>query len=159
MWAWAAIFWRFHGPLDGAVVAQDRRPLVLEPGGGRVHLGAYLSCDRILPALEEELDLGDVGPVVGPGDRLDARPLAALDVEEEAGPPQRAFALADVERACAEPEEATDEVHRLVDARRRGMRSEEPAAIVRSFPRRSTRGKSSVRVMRMYGLSSLSRTL
>ena len=87
----------------------------------------------LLAALEEQLDLLDVGPVGVLRDRLDARALAALDVVQEARPLEGALALPDVDRAGPEREQAADEVHRLVDARRRGVRPEVAAAVGRQL--------------------------
>ncbi len=61
---------------------------------------------------------------------VDARPLAALDVIQQARPLERADAVDDVDRARPEREQATDQVHRLVDTRCRSVRTEVPAAVV-----------------------------
>ena len=108
--------------------------------------------ERLLAALEEQLDLGDVGAVVVLRDRLDARALAALDVVQQARPLEGALAVLDVDRAGPEREEPPDEVHRLVDARwpRRTARSSGCRRST-SLRVRSTRGKSSPRVILMYG--------
>ena len=63
-------------------------------------------------------------------DRLDARALAALDVIEQTRPLERPLAVPDVDRAGPEREQPTDQVHRLVDARRRGVRPEVATAVV-----------------------------
>ena len=120
-----------HRPLDRAdLVAQGGRPLVVGPLRGGFHLGRQAGHERLLAALEEELDLGDVAAVGLLRDRLDAGALAALDVVEQAGPGEGPLALADVDRAGPEREEAPDEVHRLVDRRGRGVRPEVAAAVV-----------------------------
>jgi hypothetical protein len=125
-----------HRPLDRPhLVAQDGRPLVLGLPRGLLHLATQLSHQRRLAALQEELDLGDVGPVGRLPDRLDAGALAALDVVEEARPPEGSLALPDVDRAGPEGEEAADQVHRLVDAARRGVGAEVAAAVGVQLPR------------------------
>ena len=108
--------------------------VLLAVGRGR-HLAPERLDQRLLATLEEQLDLLDVRAVVGLGDRLDARALAALDVVEQAGPLQRALAVLDVDRAGPEREQPPDEVHRLVDARRRGVRPEVPTAVVDELAR------------------------
>ena len=119
-----------HRPLDRPHLVPHRgRPLVVGSPGGRLHLAAQLADERLLAALEEELDLGDVGAVGLLRDGLDAGALAALDVVEQAGPAQGPLALPDVDRAGAEREEAPDQVHRLVDAAGRGVRAEVAAAV------------------------------
>ena len=97
------------------------------------HLRAQRLDERLLAALEEQLDLLDVGAVVGLGDGLDAGALAALDVVQQAGPLERPLAVLDVDRAGPEREQPPDEVHRLVDARRRGVRTEVAAAVGRQL--------------------------
>jgi hypothetical protein len=127
---------RLHRPLDGAdLVAKRGRSLELELPGGVGHLGAERDHQRLLPALEEQLHLGDVRPVGRPVDRLDAGTLAALDVIEQAGPLQGALALADVDRAGPEREQPPDEVHGLVHARGGGIRAEVAAAVVGQLAR------------------------
>ncbi len=111
--------------LGGALV-------VLTVRGGR-HLAPEGLDQRLLATLEEELDLFDVRAVVGLGDRLDARALAPLDVIEETGALQRPLAVVDVDRAGPEREEPADQVHRLVDARCRGIRPEVAAPVVRQL--------------------------
>ena len=91
--------------------------------------------ERLLATLEEELDLVDVGAIGVLGDRRDAWALAALDVIQEARPLERADAVLDVDRAGPEREEPADEVHRLVDARRRRVRPEVPTAVVDELAR------------------------
>ncbi len=119
-----------HRPLDGAhLVPQDPRPFVLRALRGLLHLAPELPDEGLLAPLEEQLHLGDVGPVGVLPDGLDAGTLAALDVVEQAGPPEGPLAVADVERAGPEREEAADQVHRLVDAARRGVRTEVPAPV------------------------------
>ena len=66
-------------------------------------------------------------------DGLDARALTALDVVEQARSSERAFAVLDVDRAGPEREQAADEVHRLVDRARAGVRPEVAAAVVRQL--------------------------
>ena len=125
-----------HRPLDGTdLVADGRRRLVLGPLGGGGHLALEGGHERLLAALEEQLDLGDVGAVVILRDGLDARALAALDVVEQAGPLERPLAVPDLDRAGPEREEAADEVHRLVDAGRGRVRPEVAAAVVGELPR------------------------
>ena len=120
-----------HRPLDRPdLVAQDGGPLVVGPLGGARHLGAEGLDQGLLATLEEELDLLDVLPVVVLRDGRDARALAALDVIEEARSLEGAHAVLDVDRAGPEREEPADEVHRFVDARRRGVRPEVAAAVV-----------------------------
>ena len=125
-----------HRPLDGPdLVAQDGGTLVVGPLGRGTHLDPERLHERLLAALEEELDLLDVGAIGVLRDRLDARALAALDVIQEARPLERADAVLDVDRAGPEREQPADEVHRLVDARRRGVRPEVPAAVVDELAR------------------------
>ncbi len=125
-----------HRPLDGPdLVAQDGRPLVLGALGGDRHLHLERLDQRLLATLEEQLDLLDVGPVVVLRDRRDARTLAALDVIQEARPLEGAHAVLDVDRAGPEREQPADEVHRFVDARRRGVRPEVAAAVVDELAR------------------------
>ena len=125
-----------HRPLDGAdLVAQGRGALVLGPLGGGGHLASERLDQRLLATLEEQLDLLDVGPVGVLGDGRDARALAALDVVQEARPLERPDAVLDVDRAGPEREEPADQVHRLVDARRRGVRPEVAAAVVDELAR------------------------
>ncbi len=123
-----------HRPLDGPdLVAQHGGPLVLGPLGGVGHLAGERLDERLLAALEEELHLLDVGAVGVLRDRLDARALAALDVVQEAGPLEGPLAFLDLDRAGPEREQPADEVHRLVDARRRGVRPEVAAAVGRQL--------------------------
>ena len=130
----AAIFWlSIVRSIARTLSRSDGRPLVLGPLGGVVHLAREGLDERLLAALEEQLDLLDVGAVGVLGDRLDARALAALDVVQEAGPLEGALALLDLDRAGPEREQPSDEVHRLVDARRRGVRPEVAAAVVRQL--------------------------
>ena len=86
-------------------------------------------------ALEEEHDLLDVAPVVGPFDGLDAGSLAALDVVQQTGSLERALPFPDLDGAGTEREDAPDEVHRLVDAARGGVRAEVAAAVVGQLAR------------------------
>ena len=121
----------FHRPLDRPdLVAQDGRPLVLRALGRGAHLVVEGLDQRFLATLEEQLDLLDVGPIGVLRDRLDAGALAALDVVEQAGSLERPLAVLDVDRAGPEREQPPDEVHRLVDAGRRGVRPEVAAAVV-----------------------------
>ncbi len=53
---------------------------------------------------------------------------------EQTGPLQRPLALADVDGAGPEREEAPDEVHRLIDAGGRGVRAEVAAAVSGQLP-------------------------
>ena len=130
----AAIFCDFHRPLDGPdLVPQGRRPLELQPVGGGLHLAPEGLRDRLLAALEEQLDLVDVGAVGGLVDGLDAGALAALDVVQQARPLEGPLALPDVDGAGPEREQAPDEVHRLVHAAGRGVRPEVAAAVVREL--------------------------
>ena len=127
----AAIFWlSIVRSMARILSRRARRPLVLGPLGGGGHLDAERLDQRLLAALEEQLDLGDVRAVVVLRDGLDARALAALDVIEQARPLERAHAVLDVDRAGPEREQPADEVHRLVDARRRRVRPEVAAAVV-----------------------------
>ena len=120
-----------HRPLDGPdLVAQRGRPFVLGPLGRGGHLAVERLDEGLLATLEEQLDLGDVGPVGVRPDGRDARALAALDVVQQARPLERADAVLDVDRARPEREEPADQVHRFVDARRRGVRPEVAAAVV-----------------------------
>jgi len=84
--------------------------------------------------LQEQLHLLDVGAIVVLGDRLDARTLAALDVVQQAGPLEGAFAILDIDRAGTEREEPPNEVHRFVDAGRGGVRPEVAAPVVDQLP-------------------------
>ena len=142
-----------HRPLDGAdLVAQRGRGLVVGPLGGRRHLALQRGHERLLPALEEQLHLGDVGAVVVLRDGLDAGALALLDVVQEARSLERPLAVLDLDGAGPEREEPADEVHRLVDAGRRRVRPEVAAAVVgelaRAFHAREvvTEGDLDVRV-------------
>ena len=121
-----------HRPLDGPDLVPQRPPPARTPGARRRagHLLAERLDQRLLAALEEQLDLLDVGAVVGLRDGLDAGALAALDVVQEARPLERPLAVLDVDRAGPEREQPPDEVHRLVDARRRRVRPEVAAAVV-----------------------------
>jgi hypothetical protein len=56
-------------------------------------------------------------------------------VVQEARPGERPLPLLDVDRAGPEREEPPDEVHRLVDARRRRVRPEIPRAVLDELPR------------------------
>ena len=125
-----------HRALDRAdlVAVLGRALVVLLLGGGR-HLDLERLDQRLLAALQEQLDLLDVGAVVVLRDGLDARALAALDVVQEARPLERALPVLDVDRAGAEREQPADEVHRLVHARRRGVRPEVAAAVVHELAR------------------------
>ena len=105
--------------------AGPRRPLISR---------AQRLDERLLAALEEQLDLLDVGAVIVLRDRLDARALAALDVVQQARPLERPLPVLDVDRAGPEREQPSDEVHRLVDAGRRGVRPEVPAPVVDQLP-------------------------
>ncbi len=123
-----------HRPLDGAdLVAHRGRSLVLLALAGGLHLVAQGLDQRLLPPLEEQLDLLDVGPVVRLRDRLDARALTALDVIQQARPLERPLALLDVDRAGPEREQPPDQVHRLVDAHRRCVRTEVATAVGRQL--------------------------
>ena len=125
-----------HRPLDRPdLVAQHRGALVLGPLGGRRHVPLERLDQRLLAALEEQLDLVDVLAIGGCRDGLDARALAALDVVQEARPLEGAHAVLDVDRAGPEREQPADEVHRLVDARCRGVRPEVAAAVVDQLAR------------------------
>ncbi len=125
-----------HRPLDRAdLVAERGGRLVVGPLRGRRHLALERGHQRLLAALEEQLDLGDVGAVVVLRDGLDARALAFLDVVQEARPLERPLAVLDLDRAGPEREEPADEVHRLVDAGRRRVRPEVAAAVVGELAR------------------------
>ena len=125
-----------HRPLDGPdLVAQGGGALVLGPLGGDRHLGPQCLDERLLPTLQEQLHLGDVLRVVGLGDRLDARALAALDVIQQARPLERLDPVRDLHRAGPEREQASDQVHRLVDARRRRVWPEVAAPVVDELAR------------------------
>ena len=126
---------RLHRPLDRPdLVAQDDSPLELHLLGRGLHLLLQGPDHDLLAAFEERLDLGDVGPIRGLVDRLDARRLAALDVVQQARPLEGPLAVPDVDRAGPEREEAPDEVHRLVDAAGRRVRPEIAAAVVDELP-------------------------
>ena len=103
--------------------------------GRRQHLATERLDQRLLATLEEQLDLLDVGAVGVLVDRLDAGALAALDVVQQARPLQGSLAVLDVDRAGAEREEAPDQVHRFVDARRRPVRPEVAAPVVDQLAR------------------------
>ena len=131
----AAIFWlSIVRSMERTLSRRRGRPLELQPVRRGLHLAAEGPGDALLAALEEELDLGDVGPVGVLRDGLDAGALAALDVVQEAGPLEGPLAVADVDRAGPEREEPPDEVHRLVDARGRGVRPEVAAAVLGQLP-------------------------
>ena len=120
-----------HRPLDRPDLVAQLRPRARSPRAATRPPSRLERLDeRLLAALEEELDLVDVGAVVVLGDGLDARALAALDVVQQARPLERALAVLDLDRAGPEREEPPDEVHRLVDARRRRVRPEVAAAVV-----------------------------
>jgi hypothetical protein len=119
-----------HRALDRSHLVPHRRgALVLGPPRGGLHLAAELANQGLLAPLEEELDLGDVGPVGLLPDGLDARPLAALDVVEEARPAEGPLPLPDLQGAGPEREQAPDQVHRLVDAARRRVGPEVAAPV------------------------------
>ena len=102
-----------HRPLDRPdLVAQGRGALVLGPVRRGGHLLAKRLDQRLLAALEEELDLLDVGAVCVLADGRDARTLAALDVVQQARPLEGADAVLDVDRTGPEREQPADQVHR-----------------------------------------------
>ena len=82
---------------------------------------------------EEQHHLLDVLAVRGLVDGFDAGALAALDVIEQTGAVERPLPFPDVDGAGAEREQPPDEVHRLVDAARRGIGPEVAAAVGRQL--------------------------
>ncbi len=119
-----------HRPLDGAqLVARHGCLLVAERLGVRLHLAAQLGGDRLLLALEEVDDLADRLAVGRLLDGLDARPLASVDVVQQAGALEDALALRDVEVAGPEREDLAQQLQRLVDARGRCVRAEVAAPV------------------------------
>ena len=84
-----------HRPLDRPdLVPEHGRLLVLLAFGRAIGISAVSAFgDGLLSTFEEQLDLVDLGPVVGFRDGLDAGPLATLDVKEEARPRQCPLAL------------------------------------------------------------------
>ena len=119
----------------GSCPERWRRARTPGPLRGRRHLACERLDQRLLAALEEQLDLGDVGPVGVLRDGLDARALAALDVVQQARPLEGPLAVLDVDRAGPEREQPADEVHRLVDARGRRVRPEVAAPVVDQLAR------------------------
>ncbi len=125
-----------HRPLDGPdLVPQGRRSFVVRALGGDGHLGTERLDEGLLATLQEQLHLGDVLGVVGLRDGRDARALAALDVIQEARPLEGLDPVDDVDRAGPEREEAADQVHRLVDARRGRVWAEVAAPVVDQLAR------------------------
>ena len=121
---------RLHRPLDGAHLVPERRgAFVLH----RVRRGGHLPLDGprdlLLAPVEEQHHLVDVRAVRRLVDGLDAGALAALDVVQQAGPGEGPLALVDVDGAGPEREQPTDEVHRLVHARRGRVRTEVATAV------------------------------
>ncbi len=115
----------FHGPLDGAkLVPADGCLLVAQRGRVGGHLALQVGRDRLLPAVQEVHDLADRLAVLGLRDGLDARPLAAVDVVEQAGPLEDPLPLRDVEVAGAEREDLAQQLQRLVHAGCRCVRAE-----------------------------------
>ncbi len=125
-----------HRALDRAdLVAVLRRALVVLLLGGGGHLDPEGLDERLLAAFQEELDLLDIGAIVVLRDGLDAGALAALDVVQQARPLERTLPVLDVDRAGAEREQPAHEVHRLVHARRRGVRAEVATPVVHELAR------------------------
>ena len=122
------ICWDFGRLLRrGDAVAQPGRPLELEVLRRRLHLAppagpAPARCPR-----EEPHEVVDVAVVGGVVDRADARPRAALDVVEQAGPAQPLVADELVVRTRADREAAHQQVEGGADGRRRGRRGRSSA--------------------------------
>ena len=125
-----------HRPLDGAdLVAQSGGPLVVDSFRRCGHLLLQCLHHCLLATFQKQHHLLDVRAVGSAGDSGDARTLAALDMEQEAWPLEGPDAVLDVDRAGAEREQPTHQVHRFVDARRGGVWSEVAAPVVDELAR------------------------
>src|SRR5439155_12124907 len=83
----------------------------------------------LLPAVKEVDHALDRRAIVGSRDGLDARPLAPVDVVQQAGPFEDALPFRDLQVAGAEREDLAQQLERLVDARRGCIRPEIAAAV------------------------------
>ena len=115
-----------HG---GEPIAQARRPLELELARGRPHRGLEPLDDLVGVAGQEVAQLVDELPVRHLIDLTDARPGALLDVEQQARTAEPLMLVELRRAACADREAAQQQVERVADRVRVGVRTEVPRAL------------------------------